>query len=964
MQKIRVFVESQQEGNKIKQFLRQSESSSLLKDCNLGLQQALDVFEIQSGANVLADITDMQRVSEARHNELLELITTLSDGSHSDRLSTINGSLFSSYESSHSLSLLPGKPKIFHGREMELEQIIQVLTEVSARLAILGAGGMGKTSLAKAALHHPDITAKYKEHFFVAADSVTTSSDLAGLVASHLGLNPGRTVTKMIVDHFSNSPPCLLILDNLETIWEPLESRSDVEEFLSLLTGVPHLALMITMRGAERPGKVQWTRPFLAPLKPLSDEAAHHTFIDIAEGFHDPKDIEKLLGLTDNVPLAVDLLAHLVDYEGCPAILSRWETERTSMLSDGYDKRGNLDISISLSLSSPRMLALPSAKELLSLLSVLPDGLSESELLQSHLPIMDILACRTTLLRTSLAYIDYDGHLKALSLVREYMTLVNPPSSELIHPILKHFQLLLQFYTNHMGSLPSAKVITRLTSNLGNIQSLLLVGFHSNATELEDVVECTLYLNEFRRFTGRDRSDLMDYIRDALAKVQDPRLWTTFITHMFKSSESWASETALSDNSETLVVEAQQHFTKFNDPEAEARFYNVVGFYYLDHEDPAAAKTFFKTAISLSKSSAKSEEHCYALVQLSWIERGASNYPAAIMYAHEAQKLAKLSGNLLQEARALRVEAAFCYDLGFYKEGMKLCIKGRELLQLCGLSGSVVDHRLLNTMGGLHFAKSEYAESRSINANIIRDVDPSQYDYALGLHEITSIDVLIGADDVEVQRNLDTSYAMFSAMGDTYMTRHSDVLRAELYLRRGKFLDAKVLFHSCYDASLGKDAEITGLCLDRLGDLTCWAPNKIPWTSSWTIVYLAHALKLHKKLQTHQAFRCLGDLFLDQGDQDTALSLFTVALEGFEQMDVHRSRGDCMVRLGDISSRKGDFTKAAQFYRGALPLYERSLQATSVSKTNAKLAGINCSGSDEGDPQELGIGKSNSECLR
>ncbi|KAJ6595369.1 hypothetical protein B0H10DRAFT_2232934 [Mycena sp. CBHHK59/15] len=182
LQKIRVFVESQQEGNRIKQFLRQSETSALLKDCNLGLQQALDVLKIQTGANILADLGDMQRNSEERHNKLLELIATLSDGSNSDRLSTINGSLIGSHNSSNSLSLLPGKPKIFHGREMELKQIIKALAGGSARIAILGAGGMGKTSLAKAALHHPDITAKYKEHFFVSTDSVTTGSDLLVLL--------------------------------------------------------------------------------------------------------------------------------------------------------------------------------------------------------------------------------------------------------------------------------------------------------------------------------------------------------------------------------------------------------------------------------------------------------------------------------------------------------------------------------------------------------------------------------------------------------------------------------------------------------------------------------------------------------------------------------------------------------------------------------------------------------------
>ena len=70
------------------------------------------------------------------------------------------------------------------------------------------------------------------------------------------------------------------------------------------------------MRGAERPARVRWTQPFLQPLQPLSDDAAQQTFFDIADDFHEPEDLDKVLRLTHNMPLAVDLIAHLVDDEG------------------------------------------------------------------------------------------------------------------------------------------------------------------------------------------------------------------------------------------------------------------------------------------------------------------------------------------------------------------------------------------------------------------------------------------------------------------------------------------------------------------------------------------------------------------------------------------------------------------------------------------------------------------------
>jgi predicted ATPase len=144
--------------------------------------------------------------------------------------------------------LLPSEPKIFHGRERELSAIVLTFREETPRIAILGAAGMGKTSLARAVLHHSDITARYEQQrVFVACDSVSNSVQLASLIGAHLGLHPGKNLAQPVVRHFMGSPPCLLILDNLETVWESRESRGEAENLLSMLAGVKHLGLIVSL---------------------------------------------------------------------------------------------------------------------------------------------------------------------------------------------------------------------------------------------------------------------------------------------------------------------------------------------------------------------------------------------------------------------------------------------------------------------------------------------------------------------------------------------------------------------------------------------------------------------------------------------------------------------------------------------------------------------------------------------
>ncbi|KAJ7738726.1 hypothetical protein B0H16DRAFT_1729700 [Mycena metata] len=88
LHKIFRFLEAQLEGNRIKRFLRQNETNGMLKECRAGLDQAMEVFKLQSGYTV-SDMSEAKKMSELMHEELLELISILSDGINSDGSSLV-----------------------------------------------------------------------------------------------------------------------------------------------------------------------------------------------------------------------------------------------------------------------------------------------------------------------------------------------------------------------------------------------------------------------------------------------------------------------------------------------------------------------------------------------------------------------------------------------------------------------------------------------------------------------------------------------------------------------------------------------------------------------------------------------------------------------------------------------------------------------------------------------------------
>jgi tetratricopeptide (TPR) repeat protein len=256
------------------------------------------------------------------------------------------------------------------------------------------------------------------------------------------------------------------------------------------------------------------------------------------------------------------------------------------------------------------------------------------------------------------------------------------------------------------------------------------------------------------------------------------------------------------------------------------------------------------------------------------------------------------------------------------------------------MAGGELDRDIMDTLGDLHRLRSEYKEAHHIQMQILQNASREQepYHYVLAHYNIAQIDVEVGTSREDVVKNIETLMPVFKTTGILMGQIYGDMVRGALYLREKDWKTAKMLLQQCLRLVWGKHSHDASYCLERLGNFHAW--GTMYRSSTWTMLFLVHSFKTKQKLDIHKAFQFLGDNYLADGDKDTAITLFTVALEGFIQMDVHRSQAECMLRLGDISKKDGDLERAVGLWKAARPLFERSSQTKQIALVEEKLASI------------------------
>ena len=392
---------------------------------------------------------------------------------------------------------LPPKPIVFHGRDDFVNTAVQLLTQPeSTRFAVLGAGGIGKTSVALAILYDVRIAESYGPYrVFQSCEALFDADALVSRLAEQFGVPAGKPqLQKAVLSHLVNIPRLVLVLDNLETLWLANGAPATaVDDLLGSLAQIPTLSLLITCRGIILPQSVRWSNMRSAVLESISLEAALDTFQERA-GWHlsDAEAViaKELLRAVDMMPLAVTLLGQLAQ-RGTPVseLLNNWNIEHSGLLETHSAGRMNsVEVSIEISIKILRVAdQLEESLQLLSVCALLPDGLRPDVFEKLRPEFKNVRRARELLSAYALANMGTDRVLKMLSPVR-HLILDRYPAQP------KHHNALYSIYFNIANRLPVdfderfRDLAAAAAPEIGNLSSLMLALVHQPSQQLVDAV--------------------------------------------------------------------------------------------------------------------------------------------------------------------------------------------------------------------------------------------------------------------------------------------------------------------------------------------------------------------------------------------------------------------------------------------------------------------------------------------